>query len=322
VVASTLPAEELLPADPRSPGLRFRASAAWGWVERWTAQGQGWQPVFRIAGQGIAAVLPSPHVGSDGAAYVLTQAGLFRSADRGDSWARCPEGHLEGRDYTNEPTTGAWAGDQLAVGTANGEILFIDPAALDCEPVELELSRDSWPSPVPVPWPTAQPGPSPTPTPTPTPIPETPRVSEQFAAAYADGWIAIRLHGPRAEAGTTQGAFQQFEHGMMIWRGDTKEIYVLYGDGSRDWPVYHDTWDESQPVDDPARVPPPGLFQPVRGFGKLWRTSPDLAAKLGWALAPEQGYEMLVQEFQGGTMLLGPQGDVYVLLRSWAWERR
>jgi len=106
----------------------------------------------------------------------------------------------------------------------------------------------------------------------------------------------------------------------MIWRGDTKQIYVLHDDGSLAY--YSDTWDESQPVNDLARVPPVGLFQPARGFGKLWRTEVGLASKLGWALAPEQGYDMLVQRFEGGTMLLGPEGEIYILLPFWTWERR
>jgi hypothetical protein len=37
-------------------------------------------------------------------------------------------------------------------------------------------------------------------------------------------------------------------------------------------------------------VPPPGLYQPIRGFGKLWRTHPEVRDRLGWATAPEQGF--------------------------------
>jgi len=106
----------------------------------------------------------------------------------------------------------------------------------------------------------------------------------------------------------------------MVWRADTGVITVLHDNAGMAY--YGNTWDESQPVDDPARVPPAGLFQPVRGFGKLWRTDVGLASKLGWALASEQGYEMLVQPFEGGTMLLGPQGEIYVLFPLWTWERR
>jgi len=609
-----LPPEELLPADPRSPGLRFRTGTL-GWVDRWTAEVGAWQPVFRVPGQDtqVRAVVPSPDVASDGTVYVLSQAGLFRSENRGESWAHCPEGRLDGRDYTKEALTACWAGDQLAVGTANGEVLFVDPAGLECEPIgevspwpavlagtrvagivaeprsspgssegagvwlgnrllyrcasnevqtrcavgevppgdvlamavtsdsglwvggrgdptaasfdgqawtphplpeiegsgwvqglaagtdgtvwavtappgvyrwtgtawerladpqgrlgervhaiaialdgspwvatgrglahyvrgvwtsydvgacaavavgasgevyglapldldaviwrfaagvwttlppagpefvgastlcaardgslwvgtargafrydgqewrqfpgnsplpgddvgaiaedsdgvlwfgtnngaahadpeELDLSAVSWPAPVPVPFPTAKVTPSPTPEPSATPTPvEAPPVAEPFASAYADAWLAIRLGPPREEAGTTQAVFQAFEHGLMIWRADTVQIYVLHDGGSLAY--YSETWDESQPADDPGRVPPAGLYQPVRGFGLLWRTQAAVA-ELGWALAPEQGYEMLLQRFEGGTMLLGPQGEMYVLLPFWSWERR
>jgi len=38
-----------------------------------------------------------------------------------------------------------------------------------------------------------------------------------------------------------------------------------------------------------------GLFQPVRGFGKVWREDADLRARLGWATAPEQSYDLVYQ---------------------------
>jgi hypothetical protein len=47
-----------------------------------------------------------------------------------------------------------------------------------------------------------------------------------------------------------------------------------------------------------------------------------LASELGWALAPEQGYEMVSQWFEGGRMVLGSQGEIYILLPFWMWERR
>jgi alkanesulfonate monooxygenase SsuD/methylene tetrahydromethanopterin reductase-like flavin-dependent oxidoreductase (luciferase family) len=171
-----------------------------------------------------------------------------------------------------------------------------------------------------VPFPTLTPTPTPWPSATPPPVLDASRVAERFARAYADAWVAAQLRRPREEAVAVHAAFQAFEHGRMIWRADTDEIYVLYADGSRS--NYNNTWDESQPVDDPARVPPAGLYQPVRGFGKLWRTEAGLGEKMGWALAPEQGYEMWVQWFEGGTMLLGPQGEIYALFPFWTWERR
>jgi hypothetical protein len=90
-------------------------------------------------------------------------------------------------------------------------------------------------------------------------------------------------------------AYQPFEGGYMIWRGDTAEIYVLYQDGS--YEQYEDTWQEGEPIpgDD---VPPVGLFRPARGFGKLWATELGVRERLGWATAAESGYTMLLETVQ------------------------
>jgi hypothetical protein len=34
-------------------------------------------------------------------------------------------------------------------------------------------------------------------------------------------------------------------------------------------------------------TPPPGLYTPWRGFGKVWAENPELAQALGWAIEPE-----------------------------------
>ena len=47
---------------------------------------------------------------------------------------------------------------------------------------------------------------------------------------------------------------------------------------------------------DPAIVPPDGRFQPIRGFGKLWRERPDVRDRLGWALGVELGFDAKLQE--------------------------
>ena len=80
-------------------------------------------------------------------------------------------------------------------------------------------------------------------------------------------------------------AFQAFERGFMIWRGDTRRIYALYQDGS--WQEFADTWTASDP--DPSGEPPAGLVKPVRGFGKVWAQNSG-ASRLGWATGNEQAY--------------------------------
>lgn len=93
------------------------------------------------------------------------------------------------------------------------------------------------------------------------------------------------------------GAEQAFEHGWMIWVGEEDRIYVLYNDEtfSPKWQAFQDEWNEGDPIDDPSITPPPGFYQPVRGFGLVWREQPNVRDRLGWALAPEAAYTTQVQ---------------------------
>ncbi len=103
---------------------------------------------------------------------------------------------------------------------------------------------------------------------------------------------------PSGEPLTVAAVEQSFEHGRMIWLerirfvwGEeyTGLILVLYGGGLLS--TYHDTWTADQPESDPGIVPPAGLYQPVNGFGKLWREHQTVRNGLGWALAPEQSFQ-------------------------------
>jgi hypothetical protein len=111
----------------------------------------------------------------------------------------------------------------------------------------------------------------------------------------------LTLACPASAPVYTPAAEQLFEHGRMIWLQSTGAIYVLYGNGTPKpagqppdgFVQYQDTWKEGEPENDPSLTPPAGLYQPVRGFGKVWRTSEQ--NNLGWALSPEQGFQAVVQ---------------------------
>ncbi|WP_420631724.1 hypothetical protein [Candidatus Leptofilum sp.] len=92
-------------------------------------------------------------------------------------------------------------------------------------------------------------------------------------------------------------AEQQFEHGVMIWVAEEDRIYVLFDDTmyTDGWNAYEDTWQDGDPIDDPFIVPPPGFYQPQRGFGLVWREQPQVRERLGWALAFEVGGDTAVQ---------------------------
>ncbi len=120
-------------------------------------------------------------------------------------------------------------------------------------------------------------------------------------------------------------AQERFEHGFMIWRGDLRIIYVLYDDGT--YRPYDDNFHEGDPESDPAIVPPTGLYQPIRGFGLVWRTNPDVRQAIGWATEPEAGYHGMAQWYQGAgphgdlLFLQGIDGSVYRLGMGGTWEK-
>ncbi len=87
-------------------------------------------------------------------------------------------------------------------------------------------------------------------------------------------------------------AQQDFEHGFMFWISTQKTIWVLIDDPNNPaqgtWQSYPDTFQDGEPETDPTLNPPSAnLYQPRRGFGKLWRNTPDLKSQLGWGTTPE-----------------------------------
>lgn len=123
-----------------------------------------------------------------------------------------------------------------------------------------------------------------------------------------------------AGAAVSSGAAEQtFENGIMIWLQALDEIYVIAWDG-RFW-RFPDTWDATQPESDPALVPPPGMQQPIRGFGKVWRENPAVSAALGWPPGVELGYTAQYQRPFGEAppeqfYVTGFDGRIYKLVGS------
>jgi hypothetical protein len=89
---------------------------------------------------------------------------------------------------------------------------------------------------------------------------------------------------------------QVFEGGRMIWVADNRQIFVLLNDDLQpSWLQVSDDFQEGDQERDDSIIPPPGRFQPVRGFGLVWRTNTNLRERLGWAVEPEAAYEGLIQ---------------------------
>lgn len=122
--------------------------------------------------------------------------------------------------------------------------------------------------------------PQPTATPTITPLPPAASPTPRPAAFPTDTLAEVAI------------AEQVFEHGRMFWIRHTRQIWVMVDVADPaipggDWYCFNDTWEEGEPEIDPDLIPPEGLLQPRRGFGKLWRTHPEIRDPLGWAITPE-----------------------------------
>jgi hypothetical protein len=109
---------------------------------------------------------------------------------------------------------------------------------------------------------------------------------------------------PTATLGQIQVAEEVFEHGRMFWIQPRKQIWVMYdnGSGSGEWKIYDDTYQDSEPASDPSIVPPDDKYQPTRGFGKLWRSNPEIKDKLGFGTTPEFGYVSNYEYHPGGQV--------------------
>jgi len=143
--------------------------------------------------------------------------------------------------------------------------------------------------------------------------------ASEFANAAANATIRARLGCPSGGAGKIQVVGQIFQNGYMFWR-DTREIYVLGMNAIRTQNApsdvfwrFPDTWTESLPASDPAIVAPSGFSQPVRGFGYVWRSNPQVRETLGWAMSNEQPIESVFQPFERGWMMTGYDGKVIAI---------
>ena len=123
----------------------------------------------------------------------------------------------------------------------------------------------------------------------------------------------------------TRMAVQHFERGVMVWTEWEDRIRVFYEDSTavnlRSWSMQGNAWFEGMPESDPTIAPPPGLHQPVRGFGKLWREGSyretPIRDLLGWAVEPEWAIERGAVQCEAvpkyATCYIGdPAGAVYV----------
>ena len=106
---------------------------------------------------------------------------------------------------------------------------------------------------------------------------------------------ALALPTPTVE--TTAAAIQHFETGVMFWLQSRNEIWVLINSPTANqfyWRTLPNQWSEGIAESDPTLKPPPGRYQPVRGFGYAWRigsgSTDAQRPDLGWATDEEAGF--------------------------------
>ncbi|MCI0710669.1 MAG: hypothetical protein L0154_10960 [Chloroflexi bacterium] len=141
-----------------------------------------------------------------------------------------------------------------------------------------------------------------------------------FATVYSNNpELASQLGCATTSATPVASAYQSFERGLMIWVSSQASppqsaIYALSTASS--YQAFSDTWREGvDPNSSGAQPPSPGLIEPIRGFGKVWREGGGVQSSLGWATSPESGGSATIQQFDRGTMIyLTQTGQTYILI--------
>ncbi len=174
-------------------------------------------------------------------------------------------------------------------------------------------------TPTPSPWPTltlppAAPAVStpavPTLAPTPTPCTRT-------AASALSTFDTSSLGCPSEAEAEIDMAEQPFQHGLMFWHGDVRQIYVLWGDGG--YMAVADAWIGPEEYSCQAQAPA-GMVQPKRGFGLVWCTYSEVRGRLGWALEQERGYRAVFQPFERGLAWRNDRGQAFAIFFDGTWQ--
>lgn len=110
----------------------------------------------------------------------------------------------------------------------------------------------------------------------------------RIASQYIPTPVAAVFPKVRTELRVAQ---QDFERGFMFWLSTTRSIWVLIASKDNpeagEWRIYKDTFADGEAETDATLKVPETLFQPKRGFGKVWRDVAGLRDALGWATTPE-----------------------------------
>jgi hypothetical protein len=174
----------------------------------------------------------------------------------------------------------------------------------------------------------------PTNTPTLTPIPTTPlppietptTCSFNPSDTFYRVWQAERSRlGCALNEVKVFTAEQPFENGFMFWREDRERFVYVLCKKKGTWQSYVGTFQEGDP-ETGGCSPPPGLQEPRRGFGQIWRDElGGLNSEIGWATSQEQGFpdDRWVDCEQGMMLWSGQWGDswgIFVFYGDGTWQ--
>jgi hypothetical protein len=121
---------------------------------------------------------------------------------------------------------------------------------------------------------------------------DSPPVTRQIALEVACSHQSLAPDTRRCPAAPPLATFavsQPFEGGVMLYFGDTGEIYVLTRADQR-VRVFRDTFEEWMPSVEYPNIPDE-RFPAIRGFGIVWNQLGGPDSPLGWATAPEGGID-------------------------------
>ncbi len=102
-------------------------------------------------------------------------------------------------------------------------------------------------------------------------------------------------------ANISRGAAQNFEHGMMLWISKPDHLFIFYADTKQTFEMASAPYSFKPGASPNNRIggAPSGLFEPVSGFGQLWRGEivgvENARQRLGWATAPESAFDAAYQ---------------------------
>jgi hypothetical protein len=135
-----------------------------------------------------------------------------------------------------------------------------------------------------------------------------------FGTVFAnDPSVAAQIGCPVGITASVSSASQLYERGGMFWlAGPPPIIYALYNTGR--FSRYDDTYNATSDPFSGGETPPSGLLEPVRGFGKVWRSNADVRNNLGWATNDESGATATVQLFDRGQMVALPERGEIILM--------